>query len=361
MNTIDVSNQQSELNRLEQELSKAETALNPALLRKLSQQHAQLKEIVSTGHSLDDAIRRISESKEIIDSGIDDDEFIAFAHEEIEEASAQAKLIEKKLTLLLLPKDPADDSNTIIEIRAGTGGEEASLFAAALFRMYSRYCEQKGWKLDTMNTSYTGLGGLKEVIFSIDGEKVYSRMKYEAGVHRVQRVPETETSGRIHTSAASVAVLPEIDDVEVDIKPSDLRIDVYRSTGPGGQSVNTTDSAVRIIHTPTGLVVTCQDEKSQHKNKAKALRVLKARLIDKVRADADAERAEQRRSMVRTGDRSEKIRTYNFPQNRVTDHRVGLTVHALEEILGGSLDRVLDPLIEHDVRDRLKQQTSNEA
>jgi peptide chain release factor 1 len=361
MNAIDVSYHQAELERIEQELARSETASNPSLLRTLTRQHAQLRDIVSTARLLEKINGRIRESREIIDSVDDDQELMALAREELEQAAQQAEQVEKKLTALLLPKDPEDDSNTIIEIRAGTGGEEASLFAADLFRMYSRYSEQKGWKLDTMNTSYTGLGGFKEVIFSIEGDSVYSRMKYEAGVHRVQRVPETEASGRIHTSAASVAVLPELEDVEVDINQNDLRIDVYRSTGPGGQSVNTTDSAVRITHLPTGLVVTCQDEKSQHKNKAKALRVLKARLMEKAREEAESTRAAQRRSMVRSGDRSEKIRTYNFPQNRVTDHRISLTVHALEHILGGDLDRIIDPLIEHDTRERIKQQTYNEA
>ena len=255
---------------------------------------------------------------------------------------------EQEVLAALLPPDPLERRNAVMEIRAGTGGEEAALFAGDLFRMYSRYAERQGWKIETMNTSPAAAGGLKEIIFSIQGEAVYSHMKYEAGVHRVQRVPETETQGRIHTSAASVVVLPEQEEVTVDIKPEDLRIDIYRSTGAGGQHVNTTDSAIRITHLPTGLVVTCQDERSQYKNKAKAMRVLQARLLEKERQDAAKERSDQRKTMVGSGDRSDKVRTYNFPQNRVTDHRIGLTVHALGEIMDGDLDRLILPLIEHE-------------
>jgi peptide chain release factor 1 len=266
----------------------------------------------------------------------------ALAREELREAEAQRPALEAEIKELLLPKDPRDEKNVILEIRGGTGGEEASLFAADLFRMYSRYAERRGWKVEPLSLSETDTGGLKEAIASIAGERVYSRLKWESGVHRVQRVPQTEAQGRIHTSTATVAVLPEADEVEIEIDPKELRIDVYRSSGPGGQSVNTTDSAVRITHVPTGLVVTCQDEKSQHKNKARAMKILRSRLLEAERERQASERASERRAQVGTGDRSERIRTYNFPQSRLTDHRVALTSHRLETILEGDLDEVLD-------------------
>jgi len=255
--------------------------------------------------------------------------------------------LEKKLEILLLPKDPNDEKNILLEIRAGTGGDEASLFASDLFRMYSKYAESQGWKIEVLNTSWTGVGGLKEIILMISGIRVYSQLKYESGVHRVQRVPKTEAQGRIHTSAVTVAVLPEADEVEVNIKPEDIKIDVFRSSGPGGQSVNTTDSAVRITHIPSGAVVSCQDEKSQHKNKAKALKILRARLYDLEQQKQEKERSEHRKSQIGTGDRSEKIRTYNFPQSRVTDHRIGLTLHSLQNILEGHLEELIPPLQNH--------------
>ncbi|MEI8357214.1 MAG: peptide chain release factor 1 [Deltaproteobacteria bacterium] len=254
---------------------------------------------------------------------------------------------EQALRLLLIPKNPNDERNVILEIRAGTGGEEASLFAADLFRMYTRFAERRGWRIDILSSNATGLGGFKEIVSSVEGRGAYSLLKFEAGVHRVQRVPSTEASGRIHTSAVTVAVLPEADEVDVELEDKELRIDVFRSSGPGGQSVNTTDSAVRVTHLPTGLVVSCQDEKSQHKNKAKALKILRSRLLERAQEEQRSAIAQSRRSMVGSGDRSERIRTYNFPQNRVTDHRINLTVHALDRVLDGDIDPVVGPLVAH--------------
>jgi peptide chain release factor 1 len=284
-----------------------------------------------------------------------EDEFRLMLEEEMDSLRDRKKQLEEKLRIMLLPKDPDDDKSVIMEIRAGTGGEEAALFANDLFRMYSRYAESQGWKIDIMDSHFTDIGGIKELIFVVDGPGVYSKLKYESGVHRVQRVPTTESGGRIHTSAATVAVLPEAEEVEVAIDPNELRVDVYCSSGPGGQSVNTTQSAVRITHLPTGLVVTCQDEKSQHKNKAKALRVLRARLKEVLEEEKNAELAGARRSQVGTGDRSERIRTYNFPQGRVSDHRINLTLHKLDSILEGDLKEIIEALIAHDQAERMKQ------
>jgi len=272
----------------------------------------------------------------------------------LEELKAERDELEEKLKWLLIPKDPQDTRNAIIEIRAGAGGDEAGLFAGDLYRMYQYYAEHQGWSLEVMSVNAQGIGGFREVIFALSGKDVYGRMKYEAGVHRVQRVPQTEASGRIHTSAASVAVLPEVEEIEVEINPNDLRIDVFRSSGPGGQSVNTTDSAVRVTHIPTGLVVSCQDEKSQHKNKAKALKVLRARLYDLALAEEQAKLTASRRSMVSTGDRSAKIRTYNYPQNRVTDHRIGLTLYQLDAVLQGNIDEFVEKLQIADRTEMLK-------
>src|SRR6185295_4624281 len=276
------------------------------------------------------------------------------AKEEVAVLRARKEDLENKLKVLILPKDPNDAKNVIVEIRAGTGGDEASLFAAELFRMYSRYAESRGWRVDILSSSPTGLGGFKEIIASIEGQGAYSRLKFEGGVHRVQRVPQTEGSGRIHTSAVTIAVLPEADEVDVVIDDKDLKIDVFRSSGPGGQSVNTTDSAVRVTHLPTNLVVTCQDEKSQHKNKAKALKILRARPLERAQEEQQSEIAANRRSMVGSGDRSERIRTYNFPQSRVTDHRINLTLHALDRMLEGGIDPLVDALVTHYQAETLK-------
>jgi peptide chain release factor 1 len=274
-----------------------------------------------------------------------DPEIRELAKKEVEALENRREKLEKKLKKLIMPKDPNDVKNVLIEIRAGTGGEEAALFASDLFRMYSRYAEMRNWKVEIMDSHPTGVGGFKEIIAMIHGRGAYSRLKYESGIHRVQRVPQTEAQGRIHTSAVTVAVLPEAEEVDLKIDPNELKIDVFRSTGPGGQSVNTTDSAVRITHLPTNLVVTCQDEKSQHKNKAKALKVLRARLLDKMVEEQTEKRSEERKSQIGTGDRSGRIRTYNFPQGRVTDHRIGLTLYKLENILQGDIDEIIEELI----------------
>jgi len=299
---------------------------------------------------------RLDEARTVL-AETDDREMREMATSEIESLEAEQSTLEEELKVMLLPKDPNDDRDIVVEIRAGTGGDEAALFAADLFRMYQRLADSHGWKHEVLSSSPTGQGGFKEVIFSVAGDGAYGTMKFESGVHRVQRVPATEASGRIHTSAASVAVLPEAEDVDVEVSDSDLKIDVYRSSGPGGQSVNTTDSAVRITHLPTGLVVTCQDEKSQLKNKQKALRVLRARLLDAAMREQQEKMAAQRKSMVSTGDRSAKIRTYNFPQGRVTDHRIGFTLHQLDRVLEGELDPLINALKEHDRETRLSAQT----
>ena len=284
-----------------------------------------------------------------------DEEMRSMAREELERLTARAARLESELRLQLVPRDPNDDRNVIVEVRAGTGGEEASLFAADLYRMYARYADRRRWKVEILSTSESEAGGFKEIIAEVRGDAAYSRLKFESGVHRVQRVPTTEAQGRIHTSTATVSVLPEADEVEIQIEEKDLRVDVYRSSGPGGQSVNTTDSAVRITHLPTGMVVAIQDEKSQHKNRAKALSVLRARLLEAEQDRLAAERGDERRSQVGSGERSEKIRTYNFPDDRVTDHRIGLTVHNLPGLLEGDLDRVIEPRVEADQQQRLSE------
>jgi len=284
----------------------------------------------------------------------DDPEMLAMIKEDIEALLLRRQDMESQLKILLLPADPNDEKNTVLEIRAGTGGDEAALFVADLFRMYSRYADSQGWKVEVLNSSSTGIGGFKEMIALIKGHKVFSKLKYESGVHRVQRVPETETQGRIHTSAVTVAVLPEAEDVELDIKPNELRFDIFRSSGPGGQSVNTTDSAVRITHLPTGMIVICQDEKSQHKNKESAMRVLRARLYDRMQQAQHDLISAERKSQIGSGDRSERIRTYNFPQGRVSDHRINLTLYKIDDIMMGKLDDVIDPLISHYQSEALK-------
>lgn len=323
------------------------------LLLKYSKERSQLEGLVQKSDEYDSVLAHIAEAEEILNSS-DDGELVELARAEIEKLGEEKDVLENQIKEMLLPKDPSDERNTIVEIRAGTGGDEAALFAADLFRMYSRYAEGRNWKIEMLGSNPTGVGGFKEVIFLVEGKGAYSRLKYESGVHRVQRIPVTESSGRIHTSAVTVAILAEAGEVDVNIKPEDLRVDVYRSSGPGGQSVNTTDSAVRITHLPTGIVVQCQDEKSQHKNKAKALKVLRSRLLERAKVEQETERAQDRRQQVGTGDRSEKIRTYNFPQTRVTDHRTGLTLHRLDEVLNGNIDEIVDSLAAHDTELKLK-------
>ncbi len=327
---------------VERALSDPEVASRPEELRRLGKEHAELRPVVEAWRAYRAARADLDEARAML-SGARGEER-SYLEAEIATQQRALERLERELTEALLPRDPNDERDVIVEVRAGAGGDEAGLFAADLFRMYSRYAERRGWKIEELSSSPTGIGGFKEVTFAIKGEGAYSRLKHEAGVHRVQRVPVTESSGRIHTSTAGVVVLPEAEDVDVDIDPADLRIDVFRSSGPGGQSVNTTDSAVRIRHLPTGIEVVCQDEKSQLQNRAKAMRILRARLLQAEQERMDAERADQRRSQVRTGDRSERIRTYNFHENRVTDHRIGYTVHRLEEILDGDLDDLIDRL-----------------
>ncbi len=326
---------------------------DPAAYQRLARLLAELRPVVEEYQRYKRLLRELEDARALLRETIDP-EMQALAGAELESLTARREELEAALQLLLLPKDPADDRNTILEIRAGAGGEEAGLFAAELLRMYARYAEQQRWKVEMVSLSSTGIGGVKEAILTVEGRGAYSRLKYESGVHRVQRVPATEASGRIHTSTVTVAVLPEAEEGDIQVSPNDLRIDVYRSTGPGGQSVNTTDSAVRITHLPTGLVVTCQDEKSQLKNKAKALKVLRARLYDaELRRQKEAIDRD-RRSQVGTGERAEKIRTYNFPQNRVTDHRIGLTLHNLSGILEGDLHDLIQALAAHDQAERLR-------
>jgi len=328
---------------LEGELSKPDVIKNQSLYRKLAKERSELEEPAMAIRELFSVAEKIEEDEEIISSS-DDKELVELAEAELEELKEKAQELEEKIKVLLLPHDPDDSRNTVFEIRAGTGGEEAALFVADLARMYRLYAEKKNWKVEVLSSSPTEMGGYKEIIFLISGKDAYGKLKFERGVHRVQRVPVTESGGRIHTSAVSVAVLPEAEEVDVEIDPKDLRIDVFRASGPGGQHVNTTDSAVRITHIPTGIVVSCQDEKSQHKNKAKAMKVLRARLLEKARREQEEKIAEARRSMIGSGDRSAKIRTYNFPQGRVTDHRIGLTVYNLNEVLDGELDEIIEAL-----------------
>jgi len=330
--------------QLAQELSKAEIIANRDLFQKYSKEYKSLTDLVTTYRAYTKAKEELVGSQELVASTSDPD-LRDMANQETKVLQVVVSDLEQQVQLLLLPKDPNDDKNVILEIRAGAGGDEASIFAYELFRMYSRYAEGRGWRVETLSYSDAGPKGLKEVIAMITGDGAFSRLKYERGVHRVQRVPETEAAGRIHTSTVTVAVLPEAEDVEVEIHDKDLRIDVYRSSGPGGQSVNTTDSAVRITHLPTGLVVAMQDEKSQHKNREKAMRVLKARLYELKQSEAEAERREDRRSQVGTGDRSEKIRTYNFPQSRITDHRIKLNVSDVNGVMAGDLDQLIDPAV----------------
>lgn len=337
-------------------MTQPDVAADADRLRRLMQEHAQLEPVLEAYRAWQKLLERDREADEMLA----DPEMAEMAREEKEELREAIPAAQRALQLLLLPQDPNDDRSVVMEIRAGAGGEEAALFGAMLLRMYQHYAERRGWRFELTDANMTELGGVKEATFMIAGRGAFRRLKFESGVHRVQRVPSTESSGRIHTSTATVAVLPEAEDVEVQVSPGDLRIDVYRSTGHGGQCINTTDSAVRITHLPTGLVVTCQDEKSQIKNREKAMRVLKARLYDMYRSKADAEYAENRRSQVGTGDRSERIRTYNFPQGRVTDHRIGLTLYQLEAFVDGDCDPVIDALVLADETERLKALGENE-
>ena len=324
----------------------------------LSRERSELVEIVRAYEDYSDIIKNLEGNKEIIEAK-SDKELVSLAEAELDELEEKKEKLEEKIKFLLLPQDPNDNKDIIMEIRAGTGGEEAALFAGDLFRMYTRFAERKGWKVELMDINDTGRGGIKEVVFSISGENIYGNLKFESGVHRVQRVPETEASGRVHTSAASVAVLPEAEDVQIDVNPNDLRIDIFRSGGAGGQNVNKVETAVRITHIPTGIVVQCQDERSQLKNRQKAMKVLRARLYDMKLKEQNAELSAQRRSMVGSGDRSDKIRTYNFPQNRVTDHRIGLTLYNLSNIVEGELDELIEQLKLADRTEKL--QATNEV
>lgn len=331
---------------LEGLLSNPDVVSKPSIYQKYAKEHADLQDLVEAYKEYEKTNTRIEEDQTLLREN--DDELKELAKEELPQLKEKLELLGNKLKLLLLPKDPNDDKNVLLEIRAGTGGDEAGLFVGDLFRMYAQFAEMHRWKVDVISSNPAGgMGGFKEIIALIEGKGAYSVLKYESGVHRVQRVPVTESQGRIHTSAVTVAILPEAEEVEVNIDPNDLRIDVYRSTGHGGQSVNTTDSAVRITYLPTGLVVTCQDEKSQHKNKAKALKVLRARLLDSMVQKQNAEISESRKTQVGSGDRSERIRTYNFPQGRVTDHRIGLTLYNLESLLDGNIQPILDALATH--------------
>jgi peptide chain release factor 1 len=328
---------------IETQLANPEILSKPNVYRDLAKEASEIGEIVKTFRRYKKVVADIESDQQIL-SESKEVELCELAEAELLELQDKQTELEEQLKILLIPKNPQDSRNAVVEIRAGTGGDEAGLFAGDLFRMYHYYAEKKNWKLEILSSNSQGIGGFREIIFLLGGKDVFGKMKFEGGVHRVQRVPVTEASGRIHTSAASVAVLPEAEEIDIQIDPNDLRVDVFRSSGPGGQSVNTTDSAVRITHIPTGMVVTCQDEKSQHKNKAKALKVLRARLYDKALEEEQAQLTAKRRSMVSTGDRSAKIRTYNFPQNRMTDHRISLTLYRLEEVLRGDLDETIEQL-----------------
>jgi peptide chain release factor 1 len=331
---------------LYQQLGQPELIRNQGELQKVAKEYAELGRVVDLYRKLKKLDEEIRENRELLSSE-EDEEMKGLAREELSRLTGDRERTEQALKAAILPKDPNDEKNILLEIRAGTGGDEAGLFAGDLFRMYAKFAEKNHWRLEVLNRHYTGVGGFKEIVALVEGKEVYSKLKFESGVHRVQRVPVTESQGRIHTSTVTVAVLPEAEDVDVAIDPNDLRIDIFRSSGPGGQSVNTTDSAVRVTHIPTGIVVSCQDEKSQHKNKAKALKILRARLMDKAQQEQHSEISAKRKLQVGSGDRSERIRTYNFPQGRVTDHRIGLTLYRLENILEGEIDEIIGGLTTH--------------
>lgn len=343
---------------LSQRLYEPSVAADPEQYQKIMKELKSIEEIVLTYRDYKKAVKAQEESLEILDESSDND-LKELAQLELDEAKQNIEELSENLKILLLPKDPNDERNVIVEIRGGAGGEESALFSAVLFRMYSMYAEKKGYKIEIVNANETGLGGYKEISFMIEGEGAYSRFKYESGVHRVQRVPETESQGRVHTSTTTVAVLPEAEDVELEIDPNDLKIDTFRSSGAGGQHINKTSSAIRITHLPTGTVVECQDERSQYKNKDKALKVLKSRLLKEKQDKQASEIAANRKSQVGTGDRSERIRTYNYPQGRLTDHRIGLTLYKLEDILNGNLDEVIDALVTADRAEKLKESMEN--
>ncbi len=338
----EVDNRYEELSQL---LGDPEVLADQPTFQKYAREHADIAPVIEAYRRYKDVTSELEDNKELLSDP--DPDMKEMAKDEIKRLDADKAQLEKELTILMIPKDPRDEKDVILEIRAGTGGEEAALFVADLFRAYARYADKRRWKVELMDESLADAGGFKEIIVSISGAKVFSRMKYESGVHRVQRVPKTETQGRIHTSAVTVAILPEAEEVDIDVNPQEIKVDVYRASGPGGQSVNTTDSAVRVTHIPTGIVATCQDQKSQHKNKAKALTVLMSRLLAKRTEEHDTAISKDRKDQIGSGDRSEKVRTYNYPQSRVTDHRIGLTLHKLDQVMQGDLDEIIDALITH--------------
>ena len=352
---------QARYEEITRQLSDSDVFSDQERYRKLSKEHAELKPIMEAYEAFGKVKRELDSQQELLNDPAEDPDVKAVAEQEIPTLQEQVESLEEQLKVLLLPQDPLDNNDIVLEIRAGTGGDEAALFVGDLYRMYERYAEDQGWRTEVLSSSHSEAGGFKEIIVGISGNMVYRRLKFESGVHRVQRVPQTEAQGRIHTSTATVAVMPEADEIEVEISPADLRIDIFRSSGPGGQSVNTTDSAVRITHVPTGIVAQSQDEKSQHKNKARAMKVLKARVYEQVLEARKAEEANQRRGMVGTGDRSERIRTYNFPQGRVTDHRIGLTLYKLDQVMQGALGELTEALLTHEQTELLKEGPRSEA